>query len=82
MAVGTMRVLLADEISTGLDSNTTFQITKALRNLSARAAGVWCCTPPVLASLETGWGVWRCCCCARPPHVAHAAPLLAPAQPT
>ena len=39
MAVGSMRVLLADEISTGLDSNTTFQITKALRNLCARGGG-------------------------------------------
>ncbi|PSC69376.1 ATP-binding cassette transporter isoform B [Micractinium conductrix] len=30
--VGHAKVLYADEISTGLDSNTTFQITKSLRN--------------------------------------------------
>jgi hypothetical protein len=30
--VGAARALYADEISTGLDSNTTHNITKALRN--------------------------------------------------
>lgn len=30
---GHARVLYADEISTGLDSNTTYQITKSLRNI-------------------------------------------------
>ena len=39
MTVGPIRVLLADEISTGLDSNTTFQITKSLRDYSEDGGG-------------------------------------------
>ena len=34
MIVGPIRALFADEISTGLDSNTTFQIMRALRNFT------------------------------------------------
>ncbi|KAK2077910.1 hypothetical protein QBZ16_003778 [Prototheca wickerhamii] len=34
LLVGPARVLFADEISTGLDSNTTFSITKAIGNLA------------------------------------------------
>lgn len=34
VVVGPARALFADEISTGLDSNTTFQIMRSLRNLS------------------------------------------------
>ena len=45
MVVGPVRALFADEISTGLDSNTTFQIAKALRNFSEQGAGVDVCAP-------------------------------------
>ncbi len=44
---GHARVLYADEISTGLDSNTTYQITKSLRNIchvmnvSSAVCGGW-----------------------------------------
>ncbi|KAL4419611.1 hypothetical protein ABPG77_001665 [Micractinium sp. CCAP 211/92] len=34
MLVGPVRALFADEISTGLDSNTTYQIMKSLRNFT------------------------------------------------
>ena len=32
MIVGSKKVLFADEISTGLDSSTTYQIVKCMRN--------------------------------------------------
>ncbi len=35
MLVGTVRVLMADEISTGLDSATTFQIIARLKSMMA-----------------------------------------------
>ena len=38
--MGAARALYADEISTGLDSNTTHNITKALRNY-CHVAQVW-----------------------------------------
>ena len=33
MIVGSKKVLFADEISTGLDSSTTFQIVECMRNI-------------------------------------------------
>jgi ABC-type multidrug transport system ATPase subunit len=33
MIVGSKKVLLADEISTGLDSSTTYQIVRCMRNM-------------------------------------------------
>lgn len=34
MIVGSKKVLLMDEISTGLDSSTTYQIVKCIRNIA------------------------------------------------
>lgn len=53
MLVGTVRVLMADEISTGLDSATTFSIVARLRSFMAMRPTFLvrvcvCCIPPAL----------------------------------